>query len=378
MIETILERRVPGLIGNGLGLVVGLVDRGNTLLQGYGKVRQDSSQAADERTLYEIGSTTKVFTTALLSKLVAQGQIELNQPVRDYLPEAPALPRSITLLSLATHTSGLPRLPGNIWKSVLKNRSDPYLNYSRADLFEYLRGVNDRSLEKTAGLINYSNLGMGLLGHVLASQLGMSYEQAVQEQICQPLGMDDTLITLSGEQGTRLAQPLTGRGKPASNFHIPALPGAGALLSNLEDLVRFLRAHLASNGSLQMALGGTLQIYFTEFLPDYLLLRFYGRIRNLLDRQPQPEPEALGIGLGWICMRLPKSSAVAWLHNGATGGYRSFVAFVPETQTGVVLLSNRGLSEIEIIIPRYTIDNLGFELLEALNLSEGDELPSFG
>lgn len=374
MIETILETKVPGLVGDGIGLVVGLIDRGSTNIHGYGSIHDGTSDPPDGRTLYEIGSTTKVFTTTLLADMVARGEIELQQPVRDVLPEVPSLPESITILSLATHTSGLPRLPGNIWRSLLKNRSDPYANYSRADLLDYLRGVRDSDLVKTAGLINYSNLGMGLLGHAMSLHLGMTYEEAIRQRICHPLGLRDTVITISAKQEARLAQAHSGNGKQTSNFHIPALPGAGALLSSIEDLVRFLYAHLTSEDTLKLALSNTLQVNYSKFAPDFWLLRFYGRIRRWLDRQPQPEPEALGIGLGWMCMRLPESSAVAWCHNGGTGGYRSFVAFVPETQTGVVVLSNRGFSELEIVLPRYTVDNLGFDLLDALNFSSGNQL----
>ena len=369
MIETILETKVPGLVGEGIGLVVGLIDGENSNIHGYGSIHDGTSDPPDGRTLYEIGSTTKVFTTTSLANMVARGEIELLQPVRDVLPEPPTLPESITLLSLATHTSGLPRLPGNLWKSVLKDPRDPYAHYSSADLIDYLRGVKDSDLVKTAGLINYSNLGMGLLGHALSQYLGMTYEEAIRQRICHPLGLCDTVITLSSEHEARLAQAHTGSEKPTSNFHLPALPGAGALLSTVEDLVRFLYAHLISTDTLKLALSNTLQVHCSDFAPDFWLLRFYGRIRSLLDRQPQPEPEALGIGLGWMCMRLPQSSAVAWCHNGGTGGYRSFVAFVPETQTGVVVLSNRGFSELEFVLPRFTVDNLGFDLLDALNFS---------
>lgn len=119
---------------------------------------------------------TKVFTTTLLAALAVEGAVELQQPVRELLPEVPDLPQSITLLSLATHTSGLPRLPDNIWKSVRKNGRDPYANYSEADLLDYLCTVEASDLEETAGMISYSNLGMGLLGYALSKHLGISYE----------------------------------------------------------------------------------------------------------------------------------------------------------------------------------------------------------
>lgn len=373
MVRTILESKVPELISEGIGLSAGVIDKEECNFFSFGGIREGSSDTPDERTLYEIGSLTKVFTTTLLSDLVAQNEIELEQPVKEILVEIPSLPASITMQSLATHTSGLPRLPGNLWKSVLKDRSDPYANYTRDDLYEYLCGLRESDLTKTGSLINYSNLGMGLLGLTLAEYLGLSYEEAIQKRICQPLGLEDTTISLSQEQEARLAQPHSGSGRQTTNFSIPALPGAGALLSNANDLAEFIKAYLTPAETTIPGLSTALEIYHTEFAPESRLIQFFGKIRILLDRQPQPEPERIGIGLGWVCMRLPDSQAIAWIHDGATGGFQSFMAFVPEAHIGVIVLNNRGFSEQEVIFPRYNAGNLGLELLEALNLSDIDQ-----
>lgn len=367
MIDTILNKRVPDFVDKGIGLVIGLIDEGTVRISGFGRFRDDRPDQPDGQILYEIGSTTKVFTATLLADMVTKGEVTLDQPVRELLPEVPTLPETITLLSLVTHTSGLPRLPSNVWKSVLKDRRNPYANYSEADLLDYLYGVKESQLMKTAGPINYSNLGMGLLGVALSRQLGLTYEEAIQKRICQPMGLQDTLVTLTPAHEKRLAQPHSGTGKPTSRFLIPALPGAGALLSTVADLQHFLQAHITQTGAFKNAISQSLQVRKTEFAPDFRLLRFYGKIRGWLDRNQQPEPEWLGIGLGWLRLCLPKSRTLTWMHDGATTGNRCFIAFAPQTQTGVIVLNNQGLSELELILPRYTIDNLGFELLEALN-----------
>ena len=115
-VKAVLEKRVPQFLSRGVGLAVGIIDRGERSTYGFGETRDGQCTSPDGRTLYEIGSITKVFTTTLLATLVVEKGLALQQPVREFLPEAPALPPSITLQSLATHTSGLPRLPDNIWE----------------------------------------------------------------------------------------------------------------------------------------------------------------------------------------------------------------------------------------------------------------------
>jgi CubicO group peptidase (beta-lactamase class C family) len=244
-VKAVLEKRVPQFLSRGVGIAVGIIDRGERSTYGFGETRDGQSTSPDGRTLYEIGSITKVFTTTLLATLVVEKGLALQQPVREFLAEAPALPPSITLQSLATHTSGLPRLPDNIWDSFHQNRRNPYANYSERNLLDYLQRVKDSDLKNTGGLIRYSNLGMGLLGFVLAKHLEMSYEQAIQKWICSRLMLPDTTTALTPEQEERLSAAHDGTGRLTSNFDMPALAGAGALRSNVDDLSRFLWAHLS-------------------------------------------------------------------------------------------------------------------------------------
>jgi CubicO group peptidase (beta-lactamase class C family) len=367
MIKAILDKKAPRFTGKGIGLVVGAIDKGRTITYSFGGVRDDNSAAPDDRTLYEIGSISKTFTSALLAVFAVNEIVSLEQPVFELLPELPGLPASITLQSLATHTSGLPRLPGNIWRSIRQNRENPYVNYTEADLLEYLRAVSAEELKTSAGLVRYSNLGMGVLGYALSKHSGMSYEQAVQHWVCRPLGLQDTSISLSADQEHRLAQAHNGAGKATGNFDLPSLPGAGALRSNMQDMQRYLRAYIKPAGTVHEALQLTLQVRHTEFARATGMLRLAARFRSLFPQHSRRSPKPLGIGLGWMRYRLPQSGVGAWLHNGGTTGYRCFVAFVPESETGVVVLNNQGFSLLDVILPRYTVDDLGIGLLDAMN-----------
>jgi serine-type D-Ala-D-Ala carboxypeptidase/endopeptidase len=366
MLELTLNTRADQFVRNGVGLAVGIINRGQETTYGFGGARNENSPRPDSRTLYEIGSITKVFTATLLAALVVEGTVHLQQPVRELIPEAPTLPPAITLLSLATHTSGLPRLPDNIWKSVRLNRRDPYANYRETDLLAYLRTVKPSDLTETAGLIAYSNLGMGLLGYALSRRLGMSYEEAIQERVCRRLRLADTHITLSSEEEHRLARPYDGAWKPASPWNSPSLMGSGSLRSCISDLLRFLGALLKPPHALYEELQLTLQLRQALFAPESGVLRLCARIKKLFPHRHAPGVRPIGIGLGWLRGRLPKSHSDVWFHNGSTGGYRSFAAFVPESQVAVAVLQNRGMSKSEIVVPQDTIDNLGTELLDAL------------
>jgi len=245
---TPLQSRIRDLATAGLGkhagIVVGIRRGGDQWVAGYGSF--DAGQRPpDEDAVFDIGSTTKVFTTLVLAEMVVRGEVALDDPAQKYLPGTLQMPRwrgqEITLFHLATHTSSLPRLPANLWKTI-KDQANPYANYQVSDLYEFLSGYK---LKRPIGSrVEYSNLGMGLLGHILGLVAGKSYEELVSEHILRPLGMKNTSITLSPDQQGRLAPGHTSRGKVTANWDIPTLAGAGALRSTVGDLLRFLAASM--------------------------------------------------------------------------------------------------------------------------------------
>src|SRR3989442_9269459 len=179
---------------DGEGMVIGLLDKGRGVIA-VGGVNVDN--------VFEIGSITKTFTASLLADMVARGEVKLDDPVANYLPRAVRMPvrvRPITLLDLATQSSGLPRLPDNF---APRDSSNPYADYSVQQLYEFLSRYQ---LPRDPGAsYEYSNLGVGLLGHALALRAGMSYEQLVTRRILSPLGMRETAITLTPAMRARLA-----------------------------------------------------------------------------------------------------------------------------------------------------------------------------
>lgn len=316
------------------GLVIAFYQRGRESVQGFGKISDANQSPPDARTIYEIGSVTKIFTATLLAEMLNEGVAGLNDPIGLYLPKDVTSPslngHEITLVDLATHTSGLPRLPANLLAAA-KDKSDPYANYTTRDLYDSLRTVKLKSEPGKRSV--YSNYGYGLLGKLLELKSGKSYETLVQEKICAPLGLDSTTTQLSQEQAARLTPGHNADDEVVSNWHFDSLAGCGAIRSDAADLLKFIEAELGSGDSgISRAMETTQQSYYKGFGGN--------------------------IGLGWQITGTLEGLSVLW-HNGGTGGYRSFVGFDKSNQTGVVVLSNYG----DAFAGDSSVDKMGMRLL---------------
>jgi len=316
----------------GVGIVVGVIEPQGRRIVTYGTVDQGDARPLTGDTIFEIGSTTKVFTSLLLADMVRRGEVALSDPVAKYLPAEVKVPerhgRVITLLDLSTHTSGLPRLPSNLQP---KDSANPYVDYTAELLYQFL---STYQLPRDIGSeFEYSNLGAGLLGFALARRSGMGYEQLVHTRIAGPLGMKSTEITLTPEMKERLAAGHNAELKAVPNWDFQALAGCGALRSDANDLLTFLAANL---GYIQSPLA-----------PAMAAMRS--------TRRPTGTASLGEIGLGWFIVK-PSSYEIVW-HNGGTGGYRSFLGFVPSTRVGVVVLSNTFTTT--------GVDDIGMHLLDS-------------
>lgn len=298
-----------------VGIVVGVIDPGSRRVVAYGMNGADDPRPVDGGTVFEIGSATKVFTALLLADMAHRGEVQLGDPVAKHLPPEVRVPqrggRQITLQDLATHTSGLPRLPSNL---VPRDRANPYADYTARQLYEFLAGYE---LPRDIGqAYEYSNLGAGLLGQALAHRAESDFETLVRTRITGPLEMSSTAITLPDSARGRLAAGHDEQLARVSGWDVPTLAGAGALRSTANDLLRFLAAHLGYDESpLAPAIAATTAV-----------------------RHPTGVP-GLEIALGWHVLRTAGGRELVW-HNGGTGGYRSFIGFDPQRRVGVVVLSN--------------------------------------
>lgn len=307
-------------------IAIGLIDENGPRYYFFGETTPGGNPI-DEHTLYEIGSISKTFTGILLADMVVSGKMKLDDPVQKYLPESVTMPdwkgKPITLAQLSDHTSGLPRLPDNFAPADMSN---PYIDYTVENMYAFLSGHQLRRAMGTQ--YEYSNLAQGLLGHVLALTAGKSYEDLVIEKIAGPLGMNDTRIVLNEQQKQQMA-PGHSFGAVVSNWDIPTLAGAGAIRSNLHDMLIYLSANMGRTES-----------------PVYPAMQLSHKVRH-------DKAGSNRVGLGWHIAK-GKEGDIFW-HNGGTGGYRTFSGFVPDLGRGVVILTNSDRGA----------DDIGFHLLDS-------------
>ncbi len=271
-------------------------------------------------TLFDIGSITKTFTTLLLADMVKQGVVNLNDPIEKYLPSNVKVPQfnghKITLENLASHTSGLPFMPSNIWINNTLGDLNP--NYNSTQLYQGLSNITLSSEPGTKFL--YSDFGMGLLGHILTlKEGGIPYEQLVKNRILDTLGMNDTKITLS-ENDIKNRFPVGHLN--GSEIQTPKIPdviaGAGAFRSTANDLLKYLSANI-----------GLLHTKLDESIALQHLIQHPGIL-------PNPMNYNVYIALGWGV--LTNFGTETLTHAGAINGWNSYVGFTPTKQIGVVLL----------------------------------------
>lgn len=275
--------------------------------------------ALDGATLFEIGSITKGFTGILAADMARRGEIALDDPIDKHLPEArawkPGAVRAITIRQLMTHTSGLPRLPedARLALSMALHPGNPYVTYTRDELFAYLATLEvDPSAPHK---VDYSNLGVGLLGHVLAARAGKPWQELVRERITAPLGMDSTRVAVPDADLPRFAVGHSESGMRASYWDLPAMEAAGALRSTPDDMARLARAALNER---------------PPFAPGFFT------VQASLDGKP------LDVGFNWFLRR--GVAGDIWWHNGGTGGFRTLIAVMPSRGVAVVALSNSSIA----------------------------------
>jgi CubicO group peptidase (beta-lactamase class C family) len=295
-----------------LGMVVGVIDARGRRVIAHG-VTGAGGKPVDGKTLFEIGSVTKALTSLLLADMVRRGEVRLDDPVAKHLPPGTVVPtrngKAITLIDLATHTSGLPRLPANL---APRDPLNPYADYTEAQLDAFLR---DYALSRdSGGTYEYSNLGVGLLGRALAYRAGGDYEGVLRQRVLAPLGMTDTAIALTPDQATRFSDGHSAALQPTPHWELPSLAGAGALRSTADDLLKLTAAEL-----------GQVQTPLSAAMVDQLVPR-------------RPATGDVLVALGWHIW--PTADGEIISHGGGTMGFQSFVGFNRRTQVGVVVLSN--------------------------------------
>lgn len=316
---------------SGTQLAIALIDSGQVSFTGIKRINDTIQFAENSQNIFEIGSITKVFTSTLLASLVQEGQLQLKDSIQSYLDFDIKTDKKTSFQQLANHTSGLPRLPSNM-NIFTTDPNNPYKNYDTQKLRAYL--TEKIKIKHAPGTqYGYSNLGVGILGFVLATYSGQSYEDLLQKRIFSKYGMLHS-TTERAKVVDDLIQGLNPNGKITSNWDLGALAGAGAILSSVSDLSKFALAQFDTQNE---ALILTQQPTFTI-------------------------NDNMKIGLGWHLLKAKNGNKLIW-HNGGTGGYTSSMTLDVISQNGVIILSNVSAFHKKM----GNIDKLCFGLVNMLN-----------
>lgn len=312
-----------------VGLSIGIIQNGNVFYYHYGETKKQSGNLPANKSIYEIGSVTKTFTGILLAKAIEEQKVKADDDIRKYLPAScknlSYKNTPITLIQLANHTAGIPRIPENLESQKNFDAKDPYKNYTKELLFAELSKFKPEYMPGTKS--EYSNTGMALLGIILADVYHKSYAELVKEKITGPLKMDHTFEVVPAAEVTQFCTGYDEKGHETSYWSFADLAGCGGLRSTVEDMITYLEANLDEKDQ-AIALS-----HATTFQS--------GKYNS--------------IGMAWNNQQSLSGTVTTW-HNGGTYGFSSFAAMIKKLQSGLVVLSNSGNN----------VDELSIKLLKLL------------
>ncbi len=338
-VREILAQRID-VDKQAVGLAAVIVEGDKVRIMTHGAMSLDKAQPITPDTLFEVGSITKTFTALLLADMVVKGEVKLDDPVEKWLPQGlrglklrDHAGSPIQLVDLATHRSGLPRLPDNM-PNV--SRADPYADYREPLLLAYLKS-REVLMETDAGKTTkkrdeayaYSNLGFGLLGYVLARAADMSYADLLQKRALTPLDLTSTYLDIPRGEFARFSNPhyidRDATLKRNRHWRFDVIAPAGALVMSARDMGRYAQA---ASGAMDTPLK-------TAFA---LAQKHYG------DGMAPINPT----GLAW--MLAPMNGRTVFSHDGMTGGFAASLWVDPDRKAAVAVLSNASVAVLDIAL----------------------------
>jgi serine-type D-Ala-D-Ala carboxypeptidase/endopeptidase len=320
---------------SGIPIAVGIVTTNGTQVSGLGNISSSNNTKVDGDTVFDIASIAKTFVTIILADMENQGLVSLDDPIEKYLPiNKVAVPsyngRKITLEDLATHTSGLPDFPAG-W---VRNHS-----YTTQQVYDF---ISNTTLSNEPGAkTNYSDVGMGLLGHILSLRVGGSFDQLLNNIILDVLAMDSTGMRMN-TSGISVPEEIKSRfakghiaGREVDLEFIPeTIQSAGAMYSTTNDLLKYLSANM-----------GLIETKTNDAMQETHLIRHsFGQSSNYESLKDY-------IGLGWTITTDLGKEVIS--HTGSIDGYTSIIGFNPSTQIGLVILCGCDYSDLS---PQEVID----------------------
>lgn len=308
----ILEKSIPSI-------AIGIVKDGKIILaKGYGYANVEDKVLANEHTIYQLGSVTKMFTGHLLAKFVNEQEISIADTLANFFPAGIKFPKSptgqqITIKEIATHSSEFPRYPENLQRID----PDPISGYSKEELME---GIEMVAIDTVIGVrYNYSNFGYGVLGTAIENRMGESLSMLMEDNVFKPYDMNNTSLVLVENFKKKLAIPYfeVSPNKRTEPWDMGSLSGAGNVFSSISDLNKFM----------------------IQLLKD-------SPINKIQQEKYFRINETWNYGLGCFVIDSDKRNTQIIYHGGDIDGYASSLTLYPEYGLGFVILTNFGEGQV--------------------------------
>jgi len=315
------------------GFIIGIVDQDSTYFVEFGSDVKGGKSTLNTTDIFEVGSITKVFTSSLVSILVAEGQIGYKDKINEYLPAKFQNPRmdDITILDLIQHTSGLPVRP-YFFGMKEKDPQNPYGYYDKNELLSFYVDF----VPKAAGSFNYAHTNYGLLEIVLESATQMSFEKLMAAYLFEPLNLENSFVFFKERKDDILTSGYDRAGRETRPWTFASFGASEGLKTNASDLVKFMKVNIG--------------------LSDHPYAEVFAS--NHKKEVETDFNESIRTGRGWQIIDQRKGYDII-SHTGKTNGHNAFMAFVKETGTGVIILSNSNIGTRD----------LGFLILRMINFN---------
>jgi serine-type D-Ala-D-Ala carboxypeptidase/endopeptidase len=337
--------------GSPSAIIIGVFRNGEKTVYGYGDAGLGFG-APRSNTIFEIGSITKTFTATLLSELISDGLVSLDDPINKYLPANVHPPsykgENITIRHLVTHTSGLPRDASTFFSDI----TDPgrLSESTNDDIYTFLNDIsvsaypfddytNGNELPYLGTRYRYSNVGVGILGHILELASGKTYEELLEKRICTKFNMPDTrtFVDLTEEQKSRIPKAYSiNQTEIEQPRDWGRYLGAGSLLSTTDDMLNYIEVNVNNSTSLSKSMNRCHEIIFRNedlLNEDGKALRF--------------PFNADGIGMIWYVTHANGDTIIE--HDGRYNHYSNVKINITK-KAGVVIFSNTYNESAESIL----------------------------
>ncbi|CAI1808028.1 Beta-lactamase [Serratia quinivorans] len=329
------------------GMAIAVSVDGKQQFYDYGVASKQTGKPITNQTLFEVGSLSKTFTATLATYAQNEGKLSFAEPASHYLPElrGSAFDR-VSLLNLATHTSGLPLfVPDEVTND--------------AQLMAYYK--NWQPPHAVGSYRVYSNLGIGMLGMITAKSLNQPFAQAMEKQLLPALGMNHSYVNVPAAQMDNYAQGYNKKDQPVRVTPGPLDAESYGIKSNAEDLIRYLEANMqvAKVGDKwHKALAATHTGYYRAgvFTQD-LMWESYAYPEKLTTLTEGNNAGMIMNGTPATAITPPKQDqGAAWYNKtGSTGGFSTYAVFIPSKKIAVVMLANKWFPNDDRVAATYQL-----------------------